>query len=101
MAKGYWGPPSTSCICCSSGPKAKFICLECLHVCKAPKDGNPSCPAGHGEMKNMGQRWRPAKKSKRTKPEPLPYVAFYAITSGKALLEKLLNDKRRIDGNYR
>lgn len=90
MARGYWGPTNTSCPCCSSGPKAKFLCGECLHVCKAPKNWSPSCPSGHGEMINMGQRWRPAKKSKRKMPEPLPYVAFYARTPGQALLEKIM-----------
>jgi|SRR6185437_2533220 len=99
MAKGYWGPASTSCICCSSGPKAKFLCETCLHVCKAPKGGNPHCPECRTEMRNMGQRWRPSKKSKRTMPE-IREFRWYP-PAGVVLLERLTSEKRRVDGNHR
>lgn len=92
MAKGYWGPPSTSCICCSSGPKSKFICGECLHVCKAPNAGHPHCPQGHGEMIYMGQRWRPAKKSKRVMPE---IKSYGWPPAGVTLLEKIMQKGKR------
>lgn len=70
MARGYWAPTwAQFCRCSRSGPKAKFLCETCQHVCKAPFEGGPpgpSCPAGHGPMTNMGDKWRPAKKRKRT-----------------------------------
>lgn len=89
MAKGYWEQSYwPSCPCCSSGPKAKFICAECLHVCKAPKSWTPHCPKGHGEMINMGQRWRPAKKNKRVMPEVRVYQGW--PKPGVTLLDKIM-----------
>lgn len=91
MARGYikFGE-SRPCMCrCSySGPKAKFLCEDCLHVCKAPHDGHPLCPAGHGPMRYMGDKWRPAKKGKRTVP-PDQNRNPWSMSDGELLLEKL------------
>jgi len=70
MAEGYWGPGWNGCRCCHSGPKAKFLCLECGHVCKAPDGGSPRCPFGHGPMQAMGQKWRPGPKRNRSRIRP-------------------------------
>jgi hypothetical protein len=71
VSRGYWDYSyMASCPCCSSGPKSKFLCTECLHVCKAPNRGAPLCPACRTPMRNMGQRWRPAKKGKLEVPPP-------------------------------
>jgi hypothetical protein len=40
-------------------------------------------------MRNMGDKWRPAKKSKRTLPPLLPYQQGFP-GAGEALLEKIL-----------
>jgi hypothetical protein len=63
--KGYWGPPAMGCVCCHSGPKEKFWCQPCDHVCKAPLGWKPLCPFCRAPMTNMGHRWRPGKKGKR------------------------------------
>jgi hypothetical protein len=66
MARGYWGPSCWSCRCCHSGPKEKFWCQPCDHVCKAPTGHAPHCPYCQQKMTNMGHRWRPGRKGKRT-----------------------------------
>jgi hypothetical protein len=91
VAKGYIGiGPTvlTYCRCCRSEPKSKFLCEACLHVCKAPNGGTPYCPAGHGAMRDMGDKWRPAKRSKRTVPPRLPYQRW--PSAGESLLAKIL-----------
>ena len=49
-------------MCSKSGPKAKFCCPTCGHVCKAPWEGSPVCPRCRIPMVNMGDKWRPMKK---------------------------------------
>lgn len=91
MAKGYvrFGESRPcQCRCSYSGPKAKFLCEACLHVCKAPWDGSPHCPAGHGPMRNMGDKWRPPRKAKRTVPSLLPYQRGWP-SAGEVLLAKI------------
>jgi len=66
MAKGYFGASCMSCRCCHSGPKEKFYCKACDHVCKAPLGWTPKCPTCCEPMLNMGHRWRPGRKGKRT-----------------------------------
>lgn len=95
MSKGYVGPHLWwlgLCRCCKSGPKAKFLCEACLHVTKAPHGGKPRCPAGHGPMRDMGDKWRPAKKSKRSVPPLLAHQRWPGRgypSAGELLLEKL------------
>lgn len=72
MARGYWGPGVITCRDCNSGPKSKFICETCLHACKAPNGGSPHCPRCRTAMRNMGQRWRPAKRGRRKVPLRYP-----------------------------
>ena len=65
MARGYWDRNWSwmrTCRDCKSGPKAKFCCRVCGHVCKAPWDYHPCCPQGHGALVCMGDKWRPLKK---------------------------------------
>jgi hypothetical protein len=98
MAQGYWiSQLRVWCLCCRSGAKAKakFICETCFHVCKAGYNQTPHCPACRVPMRNMGGKWRPAKKGKRSLPEPLPYVAFYTKSPGEALLEKIMDGGKR------
>jgi hypothetical protein len=66
MAQGYWGPRAYGCVDCHSGPKEKFWCQPCDHVCKAPLGWDPHCPYCRQPMLNMGHRWRPGKRGKRT-----------------------------------
>lgn len=93
MAHGYIGSTfPTYCRCCRSGPKSKFLCEKCLHVCKAPNNGTPYCPAGHGAMRDMGDKWRPPKKGKRTVPPLLAYQLWPGRgypSDGELLLRKL------------
>jgi hypothetical protein len=63
---GYWGPPAMGCRCCQSGPKEKYFCQPCDHVAKAPLGVRVLCPFCRGVMTNMGHRWRPGRKGKRT-----------------------------------
>jgi hypothetical protein len=65
VSQGYWGSDWPSCRCCHSGPKEKYWCRECDHVCKAPLAWTPLCPRCRQKMENMGHRWRPGKKGKR------------------------------------
>lgn len=63
MAEGYWSKSWwRSCRDCKSGPKAKFCCEICGHVCKAPWEGSPVCPGCQLPMVCMGDKWRPLKK---------------------------------------
>ncbi len=95
MSRGYWDHfYLPACPCCSSGPKSKFICEECLHVCKAPNRGAPLCPACRTPMRNMGQRWRPARKGKRDVPGLLPYQRGFP-SPGEELLARLEGNERR------
>jgi len=96
VAHGYVGPGINAfCRCCRSGPKSKFLCETCLHVCKAPHlgfGGGPRCPAGHGLMRDMGDKWRPAKKARRTVPPLLAYQRYPGRgypSDGELLLERL------------
>lgn len=83
MAKGYWGPPTMGCICCHSGPKEKFWCETCDHVCKAPNGWTPKCPTCGVKMLNMGHRWRPGPKGDRFRHYPEGYrVSVRAADSG-------------------
>lgn len=90
MARGYWGPGNSSCRCCHSGPKDKFYCPPCDHVCKAPLGGTPHCPHCREPMVNMGHRWRPARKGKRSMRHSRPWVnARWATESpGLTLLKR-------------
>jgi len=100
MAQGYWDHGYMGgCPCCRSGAKDKYICLECLHVTKGIRPVSPTCPTCRTPMKNMGQRWRPSKKSKRTMPE-IREFRWYP-PAGVVLLERLTSEKRRVDGNHR
>lgn len=68
MAKGYWDFGYVQgCPCCRSGAKDKYLCETCQHVTKGIRSVSPTCPTCRIPMKNMGQRWRPGKKSKRVK----------------------------------
>ena len=65
MAKGYHGPPRPFfCRCCKSGPKAKFCCQICGHICKAPWEAHPRCPGCQVDMVCMGDKWRPERKKR-------------------------------------
>lgn len=67
MSQGYWAPTYwQGCPCCHSGAKDKFYCQPCDHVCKAPIGWDPHCPYCRAPMLNMGHRWRPGKKGKRS-----------------------------------
>lgn len=95
MSRGYVRSGDSrpcACRCSYSGPKAKFLCEACLHVCKAPWDGSPSCPAGHGVMRNMGDKWRPPPLRRRTVPGLLPYQEGLP-GRGAQLLEKITRGK--------
>lgn len=89
--RGYWGRDPGSCRDCHSGPKEKFWCQACDHVCKAPVGGTPHCPHCRKPMLNMGHRWRPGKKGKRSMEHSRPQVnALWAPESpGRALLRRL------------
>jgi hypothetical protein len=94
MARGYIGPTRPSfCRCCVSGPKSKFVCEKCLHVCKAPHGGAPHCPHCRIVMRDMGDKWRPAPRRQRTLPELLPYQRGFP-SPGEALLEKIMKAQR-------
>jgi hypothetical protein len=84
---GYWGYHFQGCRCCKSGPKQKFACAACDHVCKAPWDDFvPRCPFCREPMVAMGHRWRPGKKGRRVIPPP----RRHRIPSpGEALLARL------------
>jgi hypothetical protein len=80
-----------SCRCCHSGPKEKFQCPRCAHVCKAPIGWDVTCPLCRVQMINMGHRWRPVKKRKRVV-EVRP--AYRRKSDGEQLLERLQAGKR-------
>jgi hypothetical protein len=73
MAKGYAGASCQSCRCCHSGPKEKFYCEPCDHVCKAPLGWQVTCPTCREPMLNMGHRWRPGPKGDRMRHYPEGY----------------------------
>lgn len=99
MAKGYWDYGyMRGCICCRSGAKDKYLCQTCLHVTKGIRSVAPTCPTCQTPMTNMGQRWRPAKKSKR-KPEQKHRPGIYP-SRAKTLLDTIMEKKRRADGDY-
>lgn len=70
MAKGYSGPSAPGCVCCHSGPKEKYYCQACDHVCKAPLGVTVTCPGCREPMLNMGHRWRPGPKGDRFRHYP-------------------------------
>lgn len=88
MAHGYWGAPSLGCRCCSSGPKGKFWCRSCDHVCKAPNGSSPHCPLCRKPMLAMGQKWRPARKGKRCMPPSWQLPPVF-LPPGQQLLARL------------
>ena len=90
--KGYWGSGITSCRDCHSGPKDKFWCPPCDHVAKAPAGGTPHCPFCRQPMLDMGHRWRPGKKGRRSMAHSRHQHAesWLLVSSGNAAALELL-----------
>lgn len=84
MAKGYWGPPNLGCPCCSSGPKSKFLCEACLHVCKAPQERQPALPGRARGDAEHGPALAPGEEGQADRTAAAPVMAAAVTGAGAA-----------------